>query len=250
MKIRNLLKEEISILFECIKTENWDLEKAHTLALYASNPEGFFIAFKEEEETLGFIVAIKESDCFGSISTFLVLKKFRRQGYGKQLFLHAKEHLSGCQIALESQESQVPMYEKFGFKAYFPITNYFFTLTSHTLTSMQLPLTTDFTLLTKKDTYLNSLLNDPTVEFVAIKNDKLDEYAFMFPYKEGFKVHINSKSSKTTLALLYKTTLTLPLNTKIYIQMTPLLPLLEQLIIKLSMKETSKFIRMYNKILD
>ena len=252
MKIRKLQESELTLLFKYASLEGWDTEEAHTLALYGTHPDDFFIAYKQKQ-LLGFIVAIKYSDEFGFISSFLVLKEFRSLSYGKQILNFALKHLEGCQIALDSVVDKTTLYERVGFKAYFDVISYCFETGS-----VELPLSPIETInfdknlaLLADNSYISAMVANEEVNYRAVKDAKLvSSCAFTFKYKDGYKIHIESQDINEALTLFFNLTDEFEKGTKIYLQASKLSPLLLAIVQALKMSETSKFIRMYNKILD
>ena len=252
MKIQILKESQLKLLFKYATLEGWDTEEAHTLALYRAHPNDFFIAHKNKQ-LLGFIVAIKHSDEFGFISSFLVLKEFRSLGYGKKILNFALKHLEGCQIALDSVVNRTSLYERVGFKAYFDVTTYCFETGSVTL-----PLTSIETInfdenlaLLTDNSYISTIVANEKVNYRAVKDASLvSSCAFTFEYRDGYKIHIESSDINEALTLFFKLTDKFKKGTKIYLQASKLSPLLLAVVQALKMSETSKHIRMYNKILD
>jgi len=252
MKITKLQESELALLFKYARVENWDPEEAHTLALYKAHPDDFFIAYKGKK-LLGFIVAIKYSEEFGFISSFLVLKEFRSLGFGKKIFNFALKHLEGCQIALDSVVDKTKLYEEIGFKCYFDVITYRFVTGSIHLPSSTIQ-TIDFDenlALLANNNYISNIVSNDTVNYRAVKNSALvSSCAFTFKYKDGYKIHIESSEINEALTLFFNLTDEFQVGTNIYLQATKLSPLLLAIVQTLKMDEASKHIRMYNKILD
>jgi len=252
MKIQKLQENELSLLFKYASLEGWDTEEAHTLALYRAHPNDFFIAYKRGQ-LLGFIVAIKHSSEFGFISSFLVLKEFRSLGYGKQILNFALKHLEGCQIALDSVVDKTTLYERVGFKAYFDVITYCFETGSIKLPSSSIK-TINFDenlALLSDNSYISTIVENKKVNYRAVKDSNIvSSCAFTFEYRDGYKIHIESKDINEALTLFFKLTNEFRKGTNIYLQASKLSPLLLAIVQALNMYETSKFIRMYNKILD
>ena len=252
MKIQRLQKNELSLLFKYALLEGWDVEEAHIVALYKTYPDDFFIAYKGKT-LLGFIVAIKHGSDFGFISSFLVLQEFRSLGFGKKIFNFALQHLNNFQIALDSVVDKTKFYEDFGFKCYFDLSTYCFEMGSVTLPSSSIETVEidETILLLINDNYLNNIINDSKINAKAIKTiDKISSYAFTFAYKDGYKIHIESNDINEAITLFFRLTDEFDKGTRVYLQASKLSPLLLALVQTLKMSEVSKFIRMYNKILD
>jgi len=252
MKILSLKFHQLELLFSYASSEGWDIEEAHMLALFKSHPNDFFIIYKSSE-LIGFIIAIKYSNEFGFISSFLVLPEFRGLGYGKVIFEFALKHLQGCQIALDSVVGKEELYEDAGFKSYFDVITYKY------ITKTKEPrytkiFTTDYkeglTHLVNSS-YINAMITDERVNYkVILRENHISSCAFSFPYKDGFKIHIESNDIQEIISLFFTLTNKFKTNTAIYLQTTKLSPLLFSLTKELQMSEESKSIRMYNKILD
>ena len=246
MQIRILKKEELELLFLYSSQEGWNNEVELTTALQQTNPDDFFIAHLNGE-LLGFIVALKHSQELGFISSFLVLQEFRSLGYGKKLFSFALKHLGSRQIGLDSFHDKQDFYKRAGFKPYYEITLYKFTTGMVTLPTEKIKTIKSVKNLHNKNEYIRIMLLDKRVSYEEI-NDKT--FAFMFKYKDGYKINIESEDINDAIMLFFALTNKLALGTSIYIQTTPLLPLLEALIELLNMSKESKLVRMYNKIIN
>ena len=251
MLIRALKDNELSLLFKYSALEGWDNEKVHTKALYHSYPDDFFIVYKDKQ-LIGFILALKHSDKFGFISNLLVLKEFRNLGYGKKIFDYGLKHLDGCQIALDSVVGKETLYEKSGFKSYFDVVTYKFISASVSLPQ------TDFEVvgfdkklsLKDRDTYMSEMILSKETIYKAIKNkEKISSFALAFHYIDGYKLHIESEDINEAITLFFTLTKAYKKGTAIYLQASPLSPMIEAIVELLKMKADSKSIRMYNFIL-
>jgi len=246
-----LQKSELKLLYHYSKLEGWDSEEIHTVSLLKTQPDDFFIAYKDEQ-LIGFIVAIKHSNSFGFISTFLVLKEFRGLGYGKIIFQHALQHLDGCQIALESIIDKQFIYEKIGFVSYFYVVTYKFVKGSIIMKESATPIMD----LEKKlsldgqTPYMKDLLLSEGVNYKAIKKEALiSSFAYSFKYVDGYKVTIDSDDVNEAVVLFFALVENFENGTNIYLQATKLSPLLLALVEALKMSEYSKLVRMYNKVI-
>ena len=249
MKIQILKESELPLLLHYATLENWDIEEAHTIALFKTHPDDFFIAY-EEKKLIGFIVALKESERFCFISSLLILEEFRRLGFGKELFEFGVKHLKGCQVALDSVVGKEKFYEAYGFTSYFDVTHYKFEVGSVTLpqNSFLIKSKIDKELISQSN-YLNILLQDKDVLFRSVIGKEINAYAFAFNYKDGYKITIESEDINEALALFFSIAEEVKKGSYIYLQVTKLTPLLEAIVAALKMSEDSKSIRMYNKVL-
>lgn len=198
-------------------------------------------------------MAVKYSDVFGFISSFLVLPQFRFLGFGRELFNFALKHLQGRQIALDGVENRTAIYESAGFKGYFDVVTYSYVTGSVNQESSDIK-TVNFeksqTLLMDNE-YVNHMVQNKEVNYKAIKKSSLtSSYAFTFKYRDGYKIHIESTDVNEAKTLFFRLTDEFKKGTIIYLQASKLTLLLLKIVQALHMNETSKFIRMYNKILD
>ena len=230
----------------------WDIEKVHILALFEAHPDDFLVAH-EAEKLIGFILAIKYTDNFGFISTFLVLKEHRGEGYGKNLFNHALSHLEDRQVALDSNQKDIYLYEEYGFKAYFDVVNYMHLSFNNKKDESKVKFIelSDEVFLVKKDVYMKSILQSKEVHYKSIvRNNKISSYAFSYKYIDGYKISINTDCIDDAKALFIYLSNVYAEGTKIYIQASKLNQVFIELVNYFSMKEYSKSTRMYNKVLD
>ena len=250
MRIDKLQEDQLNLFFHYAQLENWDIEELHIRTLLKLHPNDFFIFFKDDA-LLGFVVALKESEEFGFISSVLVLKEFRSLGYGKEIFAFALEHLKGCQIALDSVLGQESFYEKFGFQSYFNVILYKFLKGSVTLNKSVydvIDLTKELAAKELND-YTQLMMDSKETQYKAIINeDTISSYAFTFAYKDGYKVHIESEDINEAVALFFALITPYKEHTSIYLQASKLSPLLLALSEVLSMQEVSKFTRMYKSL--
>ncbi len=251
MQIQNLHLDDLELFYKYAKEEHWDIEDPHIRALLKTHPEDFFI-FYEDSELLGFVVAVKESDELGFISSLLVLKEFRCLGYGKKIFTFACEHLGERQIALDSVLGQEMFYEKFGFKSYFDVNTYQFQTGKFSINSDTYDII-DFDkelCLSNQTRFFKALLIDTNVQYKAIVEEGIiSSFAFAFAYKDGYKVTIHTQDVNHGAALFFALCKECIHHTAIYIQTTKTDSLLEALAQALEMKRVSYTTRMYNKIL-
>ncbi|HIP19576.1 MAG TPA: N-acetyltransferase [Sulfurimonas sp.] len=251
MQIQNLHLDDLELFYKYAKEEHWDIEDPHIRALLKTHPEDFFI-FYEDSELVGFVVAIKENEELGFISSLLVLKEFRSLGYGKKIFTFACEHLGERQIGLDSVLGQEIFYEKFNFKRYFDVNTYQFQTGKFSINSDTYSII-DFDkelCLSNQTEFLKELLVNEDLDYKAIiEEGVVSSFAFSFHYKDGYKVTIHTQDVNHGAALFFALCKDYIHHTAIYIQTTKVDSLLEALAQALEMKQVSYTTRMYNKIL-
>ena len=257
--IRELQQNELTSFFTSFENEGWDNELAHIACLFQSYPNDFFIAYMDKV-LVGFILAVKESEIFGTISNLLVLKEFRSQGFSKELLSFALIHLDGCQIAIESMQGKEAIYETFGFKPYYESSLFSFKpriillYTSHIkVRDVNLPsfLECNKRLNSlKKTSYLSCIFNSNSTLCKAVYKDQLiSSYAILFPYKDGYKIALASSDINESLSLFSNLMQGLEDSIPIYVDISQLEPFKFPLIDLLNMKKISTTTKMYNKIL-
>lgn len=96
--------------------------------------------------------------------------------------------------------------------------------------------------------YYQSLLLDKGVTYKTIK-DTPDSFAFLFAYKDGYKITIKTQDINHGATLFFALCQNYESNTSIYMLSTLQEPILEALVQALSMTKVSHQTRMYNKIL-
>ncbi len=97
-----------------VKAEHWDINAYGLESLESEDPSGFLIGLVKEEP-VGCILACRYGQDFGFIGMHLVDKKWRRRGYGTQLFTAGMEHLAGRTVGVEGAFSKQNYYHKYGF---------------------------------------------------------------------------------------------------------------------------------------
>ena len=252
MHVTTLKKAQFKALLFYTKLEGWDSEETHLRSLYKSHPNDFFVLI-HEEKIVGFVVAIRYSQRFGFISSFLVLKEFRFRGFGTFLFEHALERLKDCQIALDSVKNKQSFYKKYGFKSYFNVTTYKFIVGSAHEPKSDFEVVNFYEKLSLVglDEYMKSMIRYPTTNYKAIKKaNAITSFAFSFKYVDGYKIHIESDDLDETIALFFALVKEFKDASVAYVQVTKLSPVLVELVKLLNMSEHSKLVRMYNKILE
>ena len=86
----------------------------HTL-YYNTDPTGFFVG-ELDGEPISLISIVKYGDSFAFMGLYIVLEKYRRQGYGLALWTKALESCPfSYNIALDGVLSMTPLYRKWGF---------------------------------------------------------------------------------------------------------------------------------------
>jgi len=251
LSITALKKEELPLLFKHLYDAKLDVEEQHISCQYKINPDDFFIAYKDKN-LIGFIVALKQSDDFGFISTLIVLKEFRRLGYAKLILDFALEHLGQRQIALDCDFKYKKLYERVGFKSYFDLHKFLY-ITRTTSQSTKHFTFIDYAKCTsqnKHNPYIQCLLSNQDTSYKAIlQDDIVASYGLSFKYKDGYKVVIDSNDYEEVKAIFSELIKEFDEGICIYIDATKLNPIFLNLANDFEMIEYTRFARMYNKVI-
>jgi len=248
LNVKRLKENDFSHFIHSLYDEGWLVEELYLKFLYNEFQNDFFIA-SLKNEVVGFISAIKKKQDLGIISNFIIMKKFRSRGFGKQLFSHALQHLNNRQITLECTSKQESFYIPFGFSTYYD--SIFYVYTTHTTFAKNKSVSSFFD---KEKISLSKeiacIQEDVSTLFRAIYHtNKLSSYGVCTPYNDGYKIIISSLSEEEALALFLALLNPLEIGTKIYIEVSPLeLPQLNVVKV-LKMTEFSRIHKMYNKVL-
>jgi len=114
--IRNASKDEMQIIADWSKIEQWNPGEFDAVCFYNSDPSGFFVG-ELNREVIGCISAFAYDKEFGFIGLYIVKPEYRRKGYGIQIWKKAMDYLDDRCIGLDGVIEQVPNYEKFGFRS-------------------------------------------------------------------------------------------------------------------------------------
>ncbi|MDF1874845.1 GNAT family N-acetyltransferase [Sulfurimonas sp. SAG-AH-194-I05] len=245
-------KEHLEFLYTYASQEGWYVEKTHMQCQFKMYPNDFFIAYREDT-LVGFVLATKESDSLGFISTLLVLKEFRGRGYGKTLLKHAISHLGTRQIALNSIVNKENLYKKFDFTAYFDVITYTFVVGSVSINQEVINALTISTKIERKEQppYMQCLLQQKDIHFQTVyKKNSLSSLGFFLLFKDGYKIVLQSSDINEALILFFSLMKSIKNGTPVYMEVAKTKPLLIALVEYLNMKEYERTTRMYNKILD
>ncbi len=260
MKITKLQKKEFPQLLNALYLQGWYLENVHLESLYKEFKENFF-CIHIDKKPIAFILAIKYTQRFGLISNFVVLKKFRKHGFGAKLFKYALQHLEGCQILLECEKDKEAFYKNYGFSTYYDSVYYFYEKKeNHDFTSNKtIKSVINTKLLNKYNTkllsqnfanYLENIIKHKDTKLrVIYQGSTISDYGLSTKYLDGYKLAIASQNYEEVKELFFSLINKYPLKTKIYIEITDLEQPLVKLCQFLKMKEFSRKSKMYNKIL-
>lgn len=260
LDIQILQEDDFPQFLELLSTEDWYVEKTHLTLLYQEFPNDFFIA-KVDNIPIACVVALRYTELFSFISNFVVLKKYRSLGYGKELFNFALGHLFSRQIAFECDADTMGFYTDFGFQSYYDNVVYLYKVQGDEVffKVSKLSKEIDLELLyehnqkllgEKFSKHINRVAqHQDTKTSFLLQEGKILSYGLRTPYKNGYKVMIASKNLEEVEALFFALIENCTQETKIYIEATPLEAEVLEFIHLQNMQEYSRKLRMYNKVL-
>lgn len=248
LQINLLKKNQFSHFLHTLSNEGWIIEELYLQFLHNEFQNDFFIA-SIKNEVVGFISAIQKTQNLGIISNFIIIKKFRSLGYGKELFSYAQEHLKNHQITLECTKKQESFYTAFGFTTYYESTFYVYTVDNNFSENKNVSRYFDKEKisLTKEISYVRE--NKNTLFRAIYNKSNSSAYGLCTPYHNGYKVIIFAMLKEEVIAIFTSLLNTLKIGTKIYMQTTPLELSKLSAVKAFNMQEFSRAGVMYNKII-
>ncbi|KAL0487913.1 N-acetyltransferase [Acrasis kona] len=96
--------------------ENWNGSYGDALSIYSQDPKGFFLGLVDHKPIAAIQIA-KYDSSYAHIATYIVLKEYRKMGYGKKLWDRAWEHVckDDITIGLDGVEDMQGAYQNLGF---------------------------------------------------------------------------------------------------------------------------------------
>src|SRR3990167_2769337 len=114
-QIRPATRKELDIMVEWAAKEGWNPGLYDADAFYATDPQGFFMGFLDNEP-IASLSAVSYSPAFGFLGLYIVKPEYRGNGYGWKLWQEALKHLPSQNIGLDGVVAQQENYKKSGFK--------------------------------------------------------------------------------------------------------------------------------------
>ncbi len=113
--VKSINLKDMKFLIDSAGNEGWNPGLHDWKSFYNADPEGFFIGYLDNEP-ISCISAVNYHNKYGFIGFYITKEEFRHKGYGMQIWKHAMEYLSDCNIGLDGVLEQQNNYEKQGFK--------------------------------------------------------------------------------------------------------------------------------------
>ena len=117
--IRRMTEKEVDgIAVELAAKEGWNPGIHDAACFYAADPRGFFVG-ELEGDPVATISAVAYDDHFGFLGFYIVKQRFRKHGYGMQLWRAALDYLGSRNMGGDGVLERIVDYETEGFKAYY-----------------------------------------------------------------------------------------------------------------------------------
>src|SRR5215210_5382401 len=112
--IRPASRRELDLALEWAAQEGWNPGLSDAECFYAADPEGFLLAFRDEEPVASISVVRYGSD-FGFLGLYIVRADLRGWGYGYQLWRAGMAQLGERTVGLDGVVAQQENYHRSGF---------------------------------------------------------------------------------------------------------------------------------------
>ena len=235
--IDNLIFEKLK--FDSLKTlvkwaelEGWDPGLHDADVYWATDPDGFYGYFQDEELIAGGSIISYDGD-FGFMGFFIVKPEFRSLGIGRKLWYQRRDTLlsrlnTGASIGMDGVVEMQPFYEKGGFKTAFRDVRY-------EKMGMEFKVNKNISSIKEKDLnsilkydkqyfgysrsqFLKPWLNLPDNKtFKYLKNDELLGFAIVRKTLVGNKVGPLFADNENVAEELYKACLNSVISEKLYL---------------------------------
>jgi GNAT superfamily N-acetyltransferase len=198
--IRNASQKEwIQHVMKWANQEQWNCVESDVAAAFSQDQHGFFIG-DLEGEIICSVSAMKYGTDRGFIGFYIVIPKYRGQGYGLQIFNRGMNYLKDRNVALDGVIAQVPNYEKSGFKSTWTVQRFKF----------QLPIHLHPKNLTNQSWISSDIKENPTdlsltgyIESVTKLTRKTELYSHFFNRKQSSGFIFRSMDSKIVNGVIF-----------------------------------------------
>lgn len=179
LEFKQLKRSELDTLVTWAKAEGWNPGMYDAEAFWATDPEGFYGCYNNDE-LIGGGSIVSYDGLFGFMGFFIVRPEYRSQGIGKQLWYKRRDTLlsrlaEGAAIGMDGVVAMQPFYGKGGFEIAFRDERY-----------ERLGATFDL------DQHITPITNNDLDQILAY-----DELCFGFPRPRFMKAWLKMPESKT-----------------------------------------------------
>jgi hypothetical protein len=117
--VRNMVKEDLQLVFQWADREGWNPGKHEIEPFYAADPNGYYM-LEVDGKPAASLAAVKYSSSLAFLGLFVVVPELRGQGYGNILWDIVTRKIEVCtSIGLNGVMEQIARYEKSGFRSRF-----------------------------------------------------------------------------------------------------------------------------------
>jgi GNAT superfamily N-acetyltransferase len=205
LKIRQMTLEDVQLALNWAAAEGWNPGINDVTAFYATDPTGFLIG-EVNNEPIGCISAVCYDATFAFIGLYIVKNKWRKQGYGTQIWQAAWQQLNlrleenKRSIALDAVVEREATYRKIGFTpAYRHICHVYESPNSHVVPTDVVPLVdVPFAEVIRYDAELFGVSRPQFLQpwinvqqgatYGVVDAGKLKGYGVIRPCHQGFKI--------------------------------------------------------------
>lgn len=222
----------LQTLIEWAKAEGWNPGPNDAEVFWATDPEGYYGYFKNDELIAGGSVVSYNGD-FGFMGFFIVKPAFRSQGIGKKLWLERKNLLlkrlkAGAAIGMDGVVAMQPFYRKGGFELAFRDERYMRigeTFPEHPkvsrITAEDLPSILHYDQQCfgfQRPQFLIPWMNLPgTVSFKYMADKELQGFAILRKAYEGYKICPLFADTEQVAGFLYQSCLNAAIGEKVFL---------------------------------
>ncbi len=114
-RIATMARADVDFAIGLAADEGWNPGLHDAAGFFAADPEGFLIGYLDDEP-IGCISAVSYPGSFGFIGLYIVIPRYRGQGFGIRLWQAAMARLAGHNIGLDGVLAQQDNYRRSGFR--------------------------------------------------------------------------------------------------------------------------------------
>ena len=126
-QIRQMSEEDARLSFEWGKLAGWNPGRHDWQAMRDIDPKGCFAGFLDGK-MVSSVTAVHYQRKYGFVGMYIVAPEYRQRGYGRAIWKHALNYLTGevgveC-IGLDGVLANEPLYQTWGFRPAYKIPRY------------------------------------------------------------------------------------------------------------------------------
>ena len=114
-RIATMARADVDFAIGLAADEGWNPGLHDAAGFFAADPAGFLIGYRDDEP-IGCIAAVSYPGRFGFIGLYIVVPRYRGQGFGIRLWQAAMARLAGHNVGLDGVLAQQDNYRRSGFR--------------------------------------------------------------------------------------------------------------------------------------